>query len=307
MDIWMSFFVVLLITVFICLFLGEKGAPSLYKKLKDKFHDLDQVKKGEQFLGEFQDLKVRSLFKMQTSEAKVAPMIFTKFLFYTQLLEDVMRFEKILGVGPGAMLLEIKSSVLSDIKFIRQKQELFRSTYFQMVMMSGLIFFFISSCERYLELNFHWRIYFFIFTWQIIGAGIFYLVSKKREENYFEAYSPWFFLLYRVRLFLKSHLETAEFFESTALELEGIKKYEQKNSFEFERQSFYRVLNHCRDQGLRGDQELVDLTQHLQDKRLFKLDKFQRELAFLKFFILSFFFLVTYLGFVIYLFSFFMD
>lgn len=270
-------------------------------------HDLDQVKRGERFLLEFQNLKVSTLLQKHRNVDQHEALFFTEFLFYNSLLEEVLRLEKILGIGFSEMLLEIKNSVMVDIKFVRQKQELFRSTYFQMIIMSGLIFFFINSCENYLELSFSWSLYVGIFFWQALGLGLFYYMGKCRERAYFQAFSPWFSLLYRTRLFLKSHLETAEFFENVTLELEKIREWEKRGAFEFERLSFYRVLNNCRDQGLRGDQELVDLTQHLQDKRLFKLDKFQRELGFFKFFVLCFFFLLTYLAFVIYLFSFFMD
>lgn len=273
----------------------------------DWVHDLDQVKRGERFLSEFQKLKVHTLLQTHRRLDQHEPLLFSSFLFYNNLLEEVLRLEKILGIGFSEMLLEIKNSVMIDIKFVRQKQELFRSTYFQMLAMSGLISFFIKSCENYLELSFSWTLYASIFFWQALGLVFFYYVGKIRERVYFQAFSPWFLLLYRTRLLLKSHLETAEFFENVTLELESMREWEKRGEFEFERLSFYSVLNNCRDQGLRGDQELVDLTQHLQDKRLFKLDKFQRELGFFKFFVLCFFFLLTYLAFVIYLFSFFMD
>ncbi len=302
-------FMVCICMVYLLLFgTNKKSLPgAIVLKLKTWFLTRDHVKRGELFLSEFQNLKIRSMLKLQKNDNNQEAIILTPFLFYTHLVEDILRTEKTLGVGLSEMLLEIKNSVMSDIKFLRMKQEIFRSTHFQMFAMSGLIWLFVSSCERYLELNFHVLLYVAIFIWQLIGFLLFKLISSMREESFFSAYSPWFLLLYRSRLFLKSHLETAQFFQYITIELENIKKFEKSDSFEFERQSFYNVINHCRDQGIRGDRELVDLTQHLQDKRLFRLDKFQRELSFLKFFILCFFFLLTYLAFVIYLFSFFMD
>lgn len=309
MEIWLLIIVLLLITFGLWIKLSDLLVLSPIKMGQRIWHNLerlDQVKSGEKFLQDFQDLRVRSLLKMQSTQNESAVKT-NSFLFYRPLLDELLRIESSLGVGLSQVLLEIKSSVLTDIKFVRQKQEGVRSTFFQMIFMSGLIFLFVRSCEHYLDLNFSWSLYFFIFVWQILGAILFYLVQQKREDDYFAAFSLWFFLLYRIRLYLKTHLETADFFSNTTLELEKIKLSEKKYVFNFERQSLLQILNHCRDHGLRGEQELMDLTQHLQDKREFLLDKFLRELAFFKFFILCFFFLLTYLGFVIYLFSFFMD
>lgn len=303
-GILLALFVACLIVLYSLLKDEEK---LFFNKLKTWWHNQDQVKRGELFLSEFQGLKIRSLLKLQQPQSGQDGFLFTPFMYYPQLLEEVLSLEKNLGVGFSDMLLEIKNSAMVDIKFIRMRQEIYRSTYFQMIIMALLIWFFITSCEKYLELHLPWSLFASVISWQFLGVGIFIFLSRFREKYYFQAYSPWFLLLYRSRLLLKSHLETADFFQKITIDLDNIKKLEKEESFEFERLSFYRVLNHCRDQGLRGDQELADLTQHLQDKRLFKLDKFQRELAFLKFFILCFFFLLTYLAFVIYLFSFFID
>ncbi len=230
--------------------------------------------------------------------------VFFPYKFYSNLLEDLYKLERQDGVVVKSFLLEIRKSLMQDISFEKKKKTEIGNGFYQMFFMSGIIFLFLFVLESQLNLKVPFFLKLGIILWQLIGTTLFALTVIWIENKIFTPFSDFIYYLYRLRSMCSIHIDANALFLSFREFCESTKKHKSTKS------SVNRVeelLIRLRDMGIPIGSELKEIQEDLWDDMLFEFEKFQKKLFFMKFLVLTFFFLATYLVFVLYLFSFFME
>ncbi len=229
----------------------------------------------------------------------------TPFKFYHSQIILLMNFQKDFGISIKNFLLDLRSNLLKDLQFEKQKNQVKGNAYWQMIAMAGLTYGFIFVVNQQIQLPISWFIILAILSLNFLGASIFLWGSRALEKKYFSQFEN----LSKILVIIRAHLNTQP---NSQVIYELYEKHQEKEGIIHPKWEFLhrRLLLHLikmRDLGTDISSEISELTDEVWHTQEEEFERFGQHLSFFKFLILVLFFLSGYLLFVLYLFSFFME
>lgn len=228
-------------------------------------------------------------------EAFSTPLQFQPHLKYkdfTQNWGQLLEWQRLLGVGVKAPLLELKKQLIQDLRMERKKKKLITNTLFQALSISFMTLLFTMTLIGLHLITLSVAKIIFIIVWQIIGLIILKSGTQRLQRNFFFEADHFHLALVQLLIFSNAGLPISKILNQ--LPWKSLNKF-KKAEFCQKRESLKKRVELWKNQGL----ELKQWLQEQFDESLFcsqiQLEEFEQSLAILSFMILVLFFLSTFL------------
>lgn len=240
-----------------------------------------------------------SLFLDQKQSQKSNIFAYPRYKYFTKLMERILKITKIYGVSWHLAGETFRNILASDLKWERKIQQEFKSGLFQVFCLVFFIWIFIIMSQKSLpEYNDMTKFKTFILVYQLMGLFIYVKMANHLRFNIFKSFEGLAFSVQTLRSLLvvginfKKLIELSKFAELN-------QKFKNPLAHIFERLEL--SVKFWKEQGISPKEELDRLLLELSFAQEIILGQLAQKLMVLKFFVMSIFFLGSYL---LYLFKF---
>ncbi len=217
------------------------------------------------------------------------------YKFYTEVVEILLYNARKMGGSYLDSFLFLREGLQADLQFEKKVKEVILGMFLHMSMMMILTWSFIFSALTMVEVKTSHSQLWGILFWQLMGLGLIPILVKFFRERYFSDIG----ILWRVLLILKSLLKVP-LPQSEVLSFAGVNGLDQ-----IRQKSLFHIVQKLQSScqktlrlGLSYENDVKGLMEELRFQEKWHFDLFEKRLSGIKLFLLSVFFLPSYLIFV---------
>lgn len=218
------------------------------------------------------------------------------YKFYSGLITTLLEVMRRFGGTTKEALLFLREGLQYDLQFEKKISELRNGTFFQMFIMASITWGFIYFALMITQTQISQTKLLGIFSWQLMGFLLLPFLINSLRKRYFSDIGQVWKTLYVLKSLERMPLSRSEVLRLSDLqELEGLKNKKLLPII----QKIKRLGQDCLKLGKSYDSDLKNLMEELRFMENWHFSLFEKRLTGIKLLLLGFFFLPSYLVFII--------